>query len=138
MVSPKLKLTNKQLKQFEGNGLLPMLFNLLEILNKFGFDGKKHTNNIKNNLKTGKGISIPISKTLVGDLHEGGFLQFLLPFLPYIIAGIGAAGAVTGGISAAVNAADNVKKNKEELAEQKRHNMVMEGSGIKKKAGSRR
>lgn len=137
-MAPKLKITSKQLKEFTGNGLLSQLFTLIGILDKIHdkFDAKRHTDRIK----MGKSITIPISKTLIGKVHEGGFLPALLPFIPYIIAGIGTAGAVTGGISTAINAANNAKKNQEELVEMKRHNLTMEskGTGLKKTKKSSR
>ena len=50
----------------------------------------------------------------------------ILPFLPLILAGIGAAGATAGGVAGAVNAANQKAKNDIELAEQLRHNKEVE------------
>lgn len=120
------------MKELTGNGMLSNLVTLIDIFDRIHdkFDGKRH----KDKIKTGKGITIPISKTLVGKAYEGGFLQFLVPFLPYIFAGLGAAGTVMEGISAVVGAADTAKKNKAELEEMKRHNLAIEsrGTGLKK------
>ena len=108
----KVHISQKQIDSFKpykeahGGFLLPLLGSVI------GFIKKKIT---------GNGLDIE---------KNGG----ILPFLPLILAGIGAAGATAGGVAGAVSAANSKAKNDLELAEQRRHNREVErltyGNGV--------
>ena len=68
-------------------------------------------------------------KLLIAENKDGGFL----PLLPLIIGGIAAAGSIAGGTAGIVKSVNDKKYNDEKLAEEKRHNKLIEsklGKGI--------
>lgn len=54
----------------------------------------------------------------------------VIPILP-LLAGISALGSITGGISSIAKVASDNRHNKKTLLELKRHNLAMEGKGLK-------
>jgi hypothetical protein len=58
--------------------------------------------------------------------QSGGFLPLLLPLL-------GALGGLAGGAASIAKAVSDTKTNKAKVEEEKRHNLAMEGKGLKKK-----
>jgi len=100
------------------------------------------TNRQKNKLikakKNEEGVRLKITKSQFGNKDKVG------GFLPLIIAGIGALGALAGGASAIANTVIDAKDKKLKRDEVERHNKAMEenvkniktlqiGSGLKKK-----
>lgn len=59
-------------------------------------------------------------------LHEGGFVFTIPAIIAAVTGGLAAAGGITGGVSSAVKAANDAKANEQRLAEQKRHNELIE------------
>lgn len=83
-------------------------------------------------LKKGKGIRTKrIKKRVIPIPKRGGFLPLLLPIL-------GALGALGGGAAGIAKAVNDAKANKQQLAEQQRHNKVMEqatsGKGLNRRS----
>lgn len=76
--------------------------------------------------ESGKGVRFSIK---YDQIKSGGFL-------PLLLAGLSALGAVAGGSSAIANTIINKKAKDKELEELKRHNKVMEGKGLKKSASN--
>ena len=76
----------------------------------------------------GKGVSITLSKTQLQKMKKMG------GFLPLILAGLGAIGALAGGASAIAKTVHEKQTADATLAEQSRHNRQIEnelrGSGL--------
>lgn len=73
----------------------------------------------QNKKKTKKGGTLRKKKRIILTPKKGGFLPFLLPLL-------GALGAVGGGAAGIAKAVNDAKANREQLAEQQRHNLAVE------------
>lgn len=115
----KIKLSNEELKTHD-------------YLDEYLTDTQKKQKTKK--LKAGGSLllslSIPIVKKIFEYLkkkkegsglskHEGGFL-------PILLAALGAIGSLAGGAAAITSAVHKKQKEEAELAEQKRHNLVIE------------
>jgi hypothetical protein len=73
--------------------------------------------------KKGKGIrKRRIKKRIIPIPRKGGFLPLLLPIL-------GALGALGGGAAGIAKAVNDAKASKQQLEEQRRHNLAMEQAG---------
>lgn len=86
---------------------------------------ERQKNKIEKAKKNNKGLRLELTYDHLKSNHEGGFL-------PLVFAGLGALGALASGASAIANTVINKKAKDKELEEQKRHNAVIEGSGLKK------
>uniref|UniRef100_V5G499 Phospholipase A2-like domain-containing protein n=1 Tax=Anoplophora glabripennis TaxID=217634 RepID=V5G499_ANOGL len=88
------------------------------------------TNIMKAKRKLGMGLRKKlkkgIKKRIIPVPKNGGFLPLLLPIL-------GALGALGGGAAGIAKAINDAKTNKQQLAEQQRHNLAMEqvGKGLR-------
>uniref|UniRef100_A0A6P7FSQ7 Uncharacterized protein LOC114333706 n=1 Tax=Diabrotica virgifera virgifera TaxID=50390 RepID=A0A6P7FSQ7_DIAVI len=69
--------------------------------------------------KSKKGGALKKKKRTIRVPKKGGFLPFLLPLL-------GALGAVGGGAASIASAVNKAKADRQQLAEQQRHNLAME------------
>lgn len=86
-------------------------------------------NHITKSKSVGKGVNITLSKTQLQKMKKMG------GFLPLILAGLGALGALAGGASAIAKTVHEKQTADATLAEQSRHNRQIEselrGSGFK-------
>jgi hypothetical protein len=80
---------------------------------------------IDKSIRNNTGLRLNLNYNQLLENHSGGFL-------PLLFAGLGALGALIGGSSAIANTVINKKAKDKELEEQKRHNLSMEGKGLKK------
>lgn len=89
---------------------------------------KKQLNEKDKKIKEGKGINLTLTTTQMRKIksspkeHIGGFIFTI----PAILAALGAVGSLAGGAAAIAKTVVDAKKNKEELGEQKRHNLAIE------------
>ena len=89
---------------------------------------KTQINHITKSKSAGKGVNITLSKTQLQKMKKMG------GFLPLILAGLGAIGALAGGASAIAKTVHEKQTADATLAEQSRHNRQIEnelrGSGL--------
>lgn len=76
--------------------------------------------------KAGGKSMIKTPRILPVPFKVGGFLPFLIP----LFAGLSATGALAGGAAGIAKAVNDANKAKEQLAESKRHNRVIEQAAI--------
>ena len=91
----------------------------------------RQLNKIEKAKKNNTGLRLVLAYNHLKQNHEGGFLSLLF-------AGLGALGALISGASAVTNSVINKKAKDKELEEQKRHNEVIEGKGLKKRKSSKK
>lgn len=89
--------------------------------NKFNLN-QRQISKLQKAKNIGKGVRLELK---YDQIKSGGFLSLIL-------AGLGALGALAGGASAIADSVINKKAKDKELEEQKRHNKVVEGKGLKK------
>jgi len=97
---------------------------------------KKQLNDKAKKIKEGKGMDLNLTTAQMKKIkkeHIGGFIITI----PAILAALGAVGSLAGGAAAITKTVLDAKKNKQELEEQKRHNLAIEekqGRGRPKKS----
>lgn len=88
----------------------------------------RQINNIEKSKRNKTGIRLKLKYSQLRENHAGGFIQAIIAALPWITA----MGAAVSTASSITNTILNKKSETQKLEEQKRHNKVLEGKGLKK------